>query len=673
MVIFDARVQRCSDGAWITRLRAMLFDYSSVTVDSVSEVIDTVIKRSESLIAGLLAVDGGSNRPDTLAVLDEVNRLSAIAYGRGPFLGQVSTDEGIRAAARKAEERLSKWGLDLISRRDLYRAVRAYASTEDASVLTGEAARALEHTMRDFRLAGHELGEDMRRRVQKLRARLVELQIAFSANLAEYEDALEVSADELDGLPDSYVARLAPGSTEGSYRVTMAYPDVIPFLENSPHRHLREALAFKFGNRARDSNTPILEEALRVRAEIARIFGARSWAHHSMQTKMAERPEAVADFYESLSGPLAAAGRREVSAMGRLLAAEGHDLPVRRWDSSYCHTHQMKSDFGVDPIEVAAYFPLDQVIQGLFDITQAVFGLTYESIEAGTWHEEVRAFRMTDAASGDLVAHFYMDLHPREGKFSHAAAFPLVPSGLDLGGDEYRPVSAIVANLTRPSGEEPALLLHDEVVTLFHEFGHILHNSLSRATMARFSGTRTEWDFVEAPSQIMENWCWDPDVLRTFARHHATGEPIPEDLVSKLAEARNLNVALFNLRQMMLGQIDMDLHTTSDPVDLLEVLERRAGTGLLPHHEGTFMLASFGHLLGGYDAGYYGYLWAEVFGQDMFTRFSEEGVLSPKVGMEYRRKVLEPGGTRDAYELLRDFLGREPRNDAFLRKLGIGG
>ena len=650
----------------------MLFDYSSVTADSVSDAVETAIAQGELLVARLLAVDGPRTLENTLLPFEEVGRLGMVTFGKGPFLAHVSTGESTREAARTAEERLQKWSLDLISRPDLFEAIRAYADTEEAGNLTGEPARALEHALRDFRLAGHELDDESRMRVQELRSRLVELQVAFAANLAEYEDALEVTAGDLEGLPDSYVARLAPGSAEGTYRVTMAYPDVIPFLENSPRRDLREALAFKFGNRAREANTPILEEALNLRAEIAGIFGARSWAHHSMQTKMAMRPEAVSDFYAALSAPLTAVGRDEVARMGRLLTGQGHDLPVRRWDSAYCHTQQMKVEYGVNPTEVAAYFPLDRVLAGLFDITQKVFGLTYEPVEARVWHEDVLAYRMVDTSSGNLVAHFYMDLHPREGKFSHAAAFPLVPSGTDLDGAEYRPVSAIVANLTRPSGEQPALLQHDEVVTLFHEFGHILHMSLSRAQLARFSGARTEWDFVEAPSQIMENWCWSAEVLHTFARRHDTGEPIPDDLVTCLAAARDLNIALFNLRQMMLGQIDMDLHASPESPDLQAVLRDRAKIGLLPHHEGTFMLSSFGHLLGGYDAGYYGYLWAEVFGQDMFSRFAEEGVLSPVVGMEYRRKVLEPGGTKDAYELLHDFLGREPRNDAFLKKLGIG-
>ena len=650
----------------------MLFDYSSVTAASVSDVVDSTVARGESLIADVLAVDGPRTFRNTLLPLEEVGRAVAVAFARGPFLGRVATDDATRDAARMAEERIQKWSLDLVSRRDLYEAVSAYAATEEACSLDGEPARALEHTMRDFRLAGHELDEEPRLRVQESRARLVELKVAFAANLAEYEDALEVTADDLEGMPDSYVERLAAGTTEGTYRITMAYPDVIPFMENSPRRDLREALAFKFGNRAREENTPVFEEVMRLRAEIAKEFGAASWAHHSMQAKMAKRPEAVAAFYDALLGPLAAAGENEVAEMGRLLTGRGHQLPVRRWDSAYCHTEQMKHEYGVDPTEVAAYFPLDRVLDGLFDITQAVFGLAYERIEAPVWHDEVRAYRMIDSASGELLAHFYMDLHPREGKFGHAAAYPLVPSGSDLDGVRWRPVCAIVANLTRPSGDQPALLLHDEVVTLFHEFGHILHMSLSQAELARFSGARTEWDFVEAPSQIMENWCWIPEVLRTFARRHDTGEPIPNDLVARLAAARDLNVALFNLRQMMLGQIDMDLHTTLEQVDHEKLLRRRAEIGLLPHHDGTFMLASFEHLLGGYDAGYYGYLWAEVFGQDMFSRFAEEGVLSPEVGMEYRRKVLEPGGTKDAYELLHDFLGREPRNDAFLKKLGIG-
>ena len=492
-------------------------------------------------------------------------------------------------------------------------------------------------------------------------------------NVAEFDDGIEVTVDDLIGLPEAYIDRLSPGEVDGTYRISMAYPDVVPFFDNSPRRDLREALAFKFSNRARQENTPILAEALEVREKIARRFGVASWAHHSMQVKMAKVPDAVEEFYASLLEPLQGGAATEIAALEKLIEADGHSLPMRPWDRSYYHTQQMKNEYGVDPTEVAGYFPLDQVLEGLFDITQEVFGLAYERLDAPVWHPDVRIYRMTDTADGELVAHFYMDLFPREGKFSHAAAFPLVPSGSNLDGEWSRPVSAIVANVTKPTDDQPSLLQHDEVVTMFHEFGHILHMSLSQAEYARFANANTERDFVEAPSQIMENWCWIPSVLERFARHHETGEPIPSDLVEQLAAARDLNVSLLTLRQMLFGRIDMDLHNTLEPVDPEFILRDRNDMALVAFHEGTNLLTSFAHLLGGYDAGYYGYLWSEVFGDDMFSRFDQEGVLSPEVGMAYRRHVLEPNGTKDADELLQAFLGREPRNDSFLEKLGIAG
>jgi Zn-dependent oligopeptidase len=265
-----------------------------------------------------------------------------------------------------------------------------------------------------------------------------------------------------------------------------------------------------------------------------------------------------------------------------------------------------------------------------------------------------------------------MDLFPRDGTYGHAAAFTLQPGRRLPDGGYQEPVSAIVANFTRPTADRPSLLQHGEVETLFHEYGHILHQVLTRAELVRFSGTSVERDFVEAPSQIMEHWCWDPDVLGTFARHHETGEPIPADLVQALIAARNLNVALQKLRQVQFGQLDLALHgEEASDVDLDEVTRRAAAVTLMPHPQDTFFPATFAHVMGGYDAGYYGYLWAEVIGDDLFRRFAEEGPTDPNVGADYRREILEVGGSRDASESVRAFLGREPDNTAFLHKLGI--
>jgi Zn-dependent oligopeptidase len=308
----------------------------------------------------------------------------------------------------------------------------------------------------------------------------------------------------------------------------------------------------------------------------------------------------------------------------------------------------------------------------MFDLVQETFGLEFREVpNPDAWHPDVRLFAIHDAASGEELSHFYLDLFPREGKYGHAAEFPLIMSRRLEDGSYQNPVCAMVANFTKPTASAPSLLQHGEVETLFHEFGHVLHQNLGRTELARFAGTNVERDFVEAPSQIMQHWVWRADVLRRFARHHQSGEPIPDRLVEQLVAARQLNVAVQQLRQLQYGWWDQTMHGTEPEVDLDRILREGARLGLMPFHEGTFALASFGHLMGGYDAAYYGYMWSEVFGDDMFSRFEEEGVTNPDVGMAYRREVLEKGGSVDADQMLTRFLGREPENTAFLRKLGI--
>ena len=651
----------------------MPFDYTSATRESIAAVVDKTIDDGDQLIREIVSVSGNRTFANTMRPIEALAVLISHAYGRGPFLGNVSTDADVRDTARAAEERLTKWQVELEFREDLYAAVKEFSETTEAASLTPQQSRLLEFTMRDFRRAGHELSQEERGELKQHQDRLVELSVAFSKNLAEYEDYLIVTPDDLDGLPDGYADRLKPGDEEGTLKVSMDYPDVVPFMENATRRDLREELTFKFNTQAVEANRPILEEAVQIRERIAAIFGHSSWAHHGMEVKMAKQPEAVFEFYEGLIEPLTAKGSEESTAMTDLLRRDGHDDVLRGWDFRYYDTKLRKEQYGVDLNEVAQYFPLEQVIEGMFAITGEVFGLSYKRIEeTRAWHEDVSLYEILDAGSGERIAHFFADLFPRDGKYTHAAAFPLVAGhGLVAGGYET-PVSGIVANFTKPTDEKPSLLQHDEVVTLFHEFGHILHMSLTKADFVRFSGASTEWDFVEAPSQIMENWCWDAGVLARFARHYGTGEEIPGDLVRQLVAARDLNVALTTLRQISFGWLDMGMHGPRDDRDLDNILLEAQNITLLPPHEGTFFPSSFGHLMGGYDAGYYGYLWSEVFGDDMFSKFAADGVTSPEVGKAYRQAVLEPNGSKDASELLRDFLGREPSNEAFLAKLGIG-
>lgn len=643
------------------------------SAEEVTRITDDALSEADRLV-GVLVSSSDRSWDSTLAPLDEISDRIERAFGAGAFMGYVHEDEDVRNAARVAEARIQQWAVDLIFRDDLYEAVSGFAATEEAAGLTGERGRLLEFTLRDLRRAGHELDPDIRAEVRELTSRLVELGVQFEQNIAEHKDALIVTREDLDGLPEPYIEGLAPGDEEGTYKVTMAYPDVIPFLENAHRRDLREELSYKFNTRAVEKNKPILEEAVRIRARIAELFGQPSWAHYQLEERMAKDPAAVERFYDELVPPLTEAGEREIAEMEKLLRADTGDPGARLevWDWRYYHTRLRRERHGVDPNEVAEYFPLESVLDGLFSVTGEVFGLEYRPADLATWHPDVQPYAVHDKASGKLIGHFHMDLFPREGKFSHAAAFTLIPGRRLADGSYQKPMSAIVANFTKPSGTRPSLLQHQEVETLFHEFGHILHQVLTRAELVRFSGSSTERDFVEAPSQIMEHWTWRPEVLATFARHYETGEPIPESLVKAMVEARNLNIALQTLRQAQFGIFDLLIHGPgAATIDLEDANRKATEVSLLPFHEGTFFPASFGHMLGGYDAGYYGYLWSEVYGDDMFSRFEAEGVTDPQVGAEYRRIVLESGGSRDGMELLVEFLGRQPSNEAFLRKLGI--
>jgi thimet oligopeptidase len=652
----------------------MLYDYIHVTPESVKSETDAAIAHADELVRSAIASAAAPSFEATLQPIELAGAAIASGYGRGAFLAQVATDPSVRDAGQDAEERLTKWRVALPFRDELYRAVSAYAETPEAQQLTEEHRRLLDFWLRDFRRAGQDLPAERRRELEELRSHLVELEVAFGRNVNEYQDGLELTRDQLAGLPDEYVERLNPGSEPGTYRVSLDYPESVPFMEQAHDRSLREQLLRKNWNVAVEANRPLLEEALRIRRRVAELLGKPTWAHHALEVKMAGTPERVTAFYEELTPPLVDATRHEVAEMQQLLAADGYVGELETWDWGYYDTRLARERHGVDQNVVSEYLPLDSVLEGMFALTGDVFGLDYRNVaDARAWHPSVRLYEIRDRDSGELLAHFYMDLFPREGKYGHAAAFPLLVGHRGANGEYVKPVSAIVANFTPPSGDRPSLLTHaqhGEIETLFHEFGHILHMSLTRAEFARFSGAETEWDFVEAPSQIMEHWVWEPAILQRFARHFRSGEPIPTELVERMAAARYLNVGVRATRQVFFGTMDLALHTADSPdIDAI-ARDAYAVTGL-PYPDDTFYLARFGHLMGGYDAGYYGYLWAEVLGDDMWSRFATEGVTSRPVGHDSRRAILEPNGSRSGDQMVRDFLGRDPSPDSFLRMRGM--
>ncbi len=647
--------------------------YSTLTPAQIEEGTDQAIAEAHSVLDEIVAPKSQRTFENTLRPLDRIADILAHSQTNYAFMGYVHPDKEVRDAAKKAEERNSKFGVEIAFREDLNKAVQEYASTEGAAALVGEQARFLEFTLRDLRKAGHDLDPDTRATVKGKTERLVTLGVQFQQNIDEWDDEILVTRDELDGLPDSFIDALEVDEETSKHKVTIAYPHLIPFVENASSRPHREELRYKFNTVSIEDNGKILEEAVVLRQEIAEAFGQPSWSDHRLEDRMAKSPGRVKEFYAGLRGALTEKGEQELSEMSLLLKANTGEDVVQVWDWGYYDTQQRKIDYGVDNFEVAKYFPLPQVLDGMFELTSEMFGINFREIEDfDSWHPDVQLFAIDDVESGEEIARFYLDLFPREGKYGHAAEFPMLPSRRLEDGTYQNPLCAMVANFTKPTDEAPSLLQHGEVETFFHEFGHVLHQNLGRTELGRFGGTNVERDFVEAPSQIMQHWIWRSDVLKRFARHYETSEPIPDELVEQLVAARNLNKGLFQLRQMQYGWWDQEMHSGPGR-DLHKIHEEGSQISLMPTHEGTFALASFGHLMGGYDSSYYGYMWSEVFGDDMFSKFEDDGVTNPEVGMAYRRAVLEKGGTVDPDEMLREFLGREPNNKAFLRKLGISG
>ncbi len=658
----------------------MLYDYTSTTPEGVETIADEAMAQADQLVAKAIAA-APRTWDNTIAPLEEASTVMGDAYGQSPFMARVHPDRDVRTRAAVVEERLAKWANDLVFRTDLYEAVRDYSLTDEAAELHGTRARLVEFWMRDLRRAGHGLDHEDQAELKMLQQRLIELQVEFSKNLDEWEDHIEMTRDDLAGLPSEYISGLQAGSAPETHKVGMAYPEYVPFMEQGQRRDLRKALQYKFWNRAADANTPLLAEAVQIRRKMAGIFGVPTWAHHAMEVKMAKEPGAVEEFYDSIVPQLLTKAADDIAVMTEMLRTDAAALDpelggqeLQSWDSGYYTTQLRKRDYGIDQNEVAQYFPLERVVAGMFEITGEVFGLEYSRVDdARAWHPDVDLYEIRNSGSAEPIAYFYADLFPREGKFGHAAAFPLITGQLLDDGTYRKPIAAIVANFTKPSEETPSLLKHDEALTLFHEFGHILHFCLTTVDVRRFAGFDTEWDFVEAPSQIMEHWMWQPEVLRRFARHHETTEPIPKDLVDRLVAARDLNVGLSTMRQVFLGKFDLNLHGSTTEVDVDTAAREAYELTGFPYFEGTHFGASFGHLMGGYDAGYYGYLWSKVYGDDMFSVFAEQGVLSPEVGRHYRTEVLAAGHSRDAIDHLRAFLGREPSTAAFLSNLGLGG
>lgn len=593
------------------------------------------------------------------------------ALGMSGFLSYVSTDKQFRDAANDLQMQISQYMVDVATRRDVYKAIREYTDTNPR--LDPVQAKLVKEMLIGFKNSGMDLNDADLEKFKALNKEKAEYIIKFDKNIQEYKDPLAVTQEQLQGLGEDYIKKLSK-TDDGKYLVTLDYPDYVPFMQNADDEQARKELEFKFNRRGGQENVELLEKTLTLRREIARLLGYKNHAELRLEDRMAKNPKTVMAFLKDLQKKLKPLGKKEDKEMIAYKNSKTgkNSRTLYSWESGYWSNKFRKENLELDSEKIKEYFPSQVVIDGMLDLFGGVFGITFEPVDIPVWHPDVKAFKIKDKASGELVAYFYMDLYPREGKYKHAACFGLVEGEEKQDGTYQIPFVAIVANLNKPSGDTPSLLKHSEVETLFHEFGHVLHNALTKAKYSAFSGTSVSWDFVEAPSQMLERWAWDPQVLKKISKHYKTGESLPDDLIKRMIAAKNFGAGGMYLRQDFFAQYDMSLHTadtTPDTTKLyFELTKKIRG---LPLTKGTIPQASFGHIMGGYDAGYYGYLWSEVIAEDFFGEFKKNGIFNPETGLKFRREILEKGGTLDEEKMVENFLGRPADNKPFLKSIGL--
>lgn len=592
------------------------------------------------------------------------------------FPQHVSPDKEVRAASTEADKKLSAFEVEMSMRKDVFD--NLVACMEKGGSMPAEGKRFLERLIKYGKRNGLHLSPEIQDEIKMIKKRMSDLSIDFNKNINEENTILEFSEQELSGLPGDFVSSLDKGEGD-KLKVTLKYPHYFPVMKKATNAETRKIMEAAFSSRCMEENTPILEELVELRAKMASLLGYKNHAAYVTEMRMAKTGEIVANFLAGLAKKLDPLGEKEIEQLLALKKAEceenswNFDGKLNMWDLKYYMRIIEEKMYSVDHNKLKEYFPLSVVTKGLLEMYQELLCLRFSEIpKPNVWHDDVTMFSVNDPDTQELLGYFYLDLFPREGKFSHAACFGIQPGCLQPDHTRQYSVAAMVANFPKPSDERPSLLTHDEVETFFHEFGHVMHQICARADFALFSGTHVERDFVEAPSQMLENWCWEKEPLLRMSQHYKDGSAIPDEVLEKLLNSRLANAGLFNLRQITLGSFDQAIHTR-DKADTKKIFAETAERIMkVSPSPGTSMAASFGHLAGGYDAQYYGYLWSEVYSMDMFhTRFKKEGIMNAKVGRDYREKILKPGGTIDALDMVKGFLGREPNQDAFLTSKGL--
>ncbi|WP_102297232.1 oligopeptidase A [Vibrio cyclitrophicus] len=665
--------------------------FSQIKPEHVKPAVEQVIEACRNKIEQVLEGNTSPSWDNLVAPIEEVDDRLGRIWSPVSHMNSVVNSDELREAYESCLPVLSEYGTWVGQHKGLFEAYKTIKASEAFSALNRAQQKTITDALRDFELSGIGLPADEQHRYGEISKRQSELGSQFSNNVLDAtmgwsKQVTDVA--ELAGMPESALAAAqaaAQAKELEGYLLTLDIPSYLPVMTYCDNQALRKELYEAYVTRASDrgpnagkwDNTEIITEQLKLRHEIARMLGFSTYSEKSLSTKMAETPDQVLGFLNDLAVKAKPQGEREVEELRQFAEKEFGVSELNLWDIAYYSEKQKQNLFEISDEELRPYFPESNVVSGLFEVLNRVFGMSVTEREGvDTWHESVCFFDIFDA-TGTLRGSFYLDLYAREHKRGGAWMDDCRGRRITESGELQTPVAYLTCNFNKPVGDKPALFTHDEVVTLFHEFGHGIHHMLTQVDAGAVSGINgVPWDAVELPSQFLENWCWEEEALSFISGHFETGEALPKEMLEKMLAAKNFQSAMFILRQLELGLFDFTLHTEYDPEVGARVLETLADVkskvSVLPSLDWNRFSHSFGHIFaGGYSAGYYSYLWAEVLSADAFSAFEEEGIFNTETGNRFLNNILEMGGSEEPMELFKRFRGREPQIDAMLRHAGI--
>lgn len=651
-----------------------VIDFEHVTAKNVTDATAESLTSGKEELSKIYTIKSEERTfENTVRALDDVYNNLLKVNEVVSLLAYVHPNDEIRNECLNSIGVFGKFFNEISLSDDLYGAIKDYSKSAEAQNLIGAEKKYLKETVEEFERNGFALPKEKRNELKVIQDKLSDLGIQFDSNISSYQDFLVASEEQMEGLPEDY--KKTHLQEDGTYKIGLEYPSYVPFMKYSTSDEARKELTKKYKNTAADKNLDVLKQILIEREKLALLLGYKTFAEYRTENRMAKNPQNVWDFENSLKEKVRAKAERDYKELLEVKRAYTKDNTVKTieaWEASFYNNILLKEKYELDNQKLKEYFEVGNVINGLFKISQHLYGVKFEQVEnASVWHEDVLFYEVKE--NDKLIARFYLDLYPRENKYNHAACFGMIP-GKKVNEDYQIPTASLVCNFPKATEDMPALMPHNDVETFFHEFGHLMHDLLTKAELASQAGTNVARDFVEMPSQIFENWAWDYEALSLFANHYKTGDILPKELHEKMLAAKNVGSGLQVLQQVFYGSLDMTYHDKYDAngskntSSLVEDLQN--DITMFKFQEGTHFEAGFGHL-NGYAAGYYSYLWALVFADDMFSVFEQNGIMDQATGLKLKEIVLERGSTIEEMEIVKEFLGREPNEAAFLKSIGL--